>query len=97
MHSPISVFNNNSRKQKWILLWKMLPPSNKCQMPQHWNCALIFPFIKNSIKLLDVSVAAWRGGGHSDIQKTNEPVNSGLSNVLRISGGIFGEMYLIQM
>lgn len=66
-------------------------------MPQHLNCTLIFSFIKNNIKLLAVSVAAWRGGGHSDIQKANEHVNTGLSNVLRISvGGIFGEMYLIQ-
>lgn len=64
-HNSISGFNNDRRKQRCILLRKMLPPSHKCLMPQHLNCALIFPFIKNSIKLLDVFVAAWRGGRHS--------------------------------
>lgn len=56
-------------------------------MPQHLNYALIFPFIKNRIKLLDVSVAAWRGGGHSDIWKTDKHANRGFSNVFRIHGG----------
>ena len=60
------------------------------QMPntKHLNCTLIFPFIKSSIKLFGVLVAAWRGGGHSDIQKPSEGANSALSNVLRIRGGI---------
>lgn len=94
-HSSISVFNNNPRKQKCILLWKMLSPSNKCHMPQHLNHGLIFPFMKNSIKLLDVLVAAWRGGC-SDIQKIIEHASSGLSNAFRINGEISGEMYFIQ-
>lgn len=95
-HSSISVFNNNPMNQKCILLWKMLPPSNKCQMPQRLDHGLIFPFMKNSIKLLDVSVAAWRG--HSDVQKTIEHASSGLCNVFRINGAgdVSGEMYFIQ-
>lgn len=64
-------------------------------MPQRLNHGLIFPFMKNSIKLWDVSVAAWRGG-RSDIQKTIEHASSGLSDAFRINGGISGEMYFIQ-
>lgn len=94
-HSSISVFNNNPRKEKCILLWRTLPPSNKCHMPQRLNHGLIFPFMRNSIKSLDVSVAAWRGG-RSDIQKTIEHASSGLSNAFRIQERISGEMYFIQ-
>lgn len=55
-------------------------------MPQRLNHGLIFPFMKNSIKSLHVSVAAWRGG-RSDIQKTIEHASRGLSNAFRINGG----------
>lgn len=94
IHSSIYVFNNNPKKQKSISLWKMWSPSNKRLMPQHLNCAPIFPFIKNSIELSDVSAAAWRGGRCSDIQKTNEHANSEFSNVLRINGGfLWGNVF----